>query len=69
MKHSPPFLEAATRELVAAGAEHLVGLVLAPHYSRMSVQAYGDRVQAALAAEGGGRDVSLCGRGQRRPAT
>jgi ferrochelatase len=54
MKHSPPFLEAAARELLAAGAEHLVGLVLAPHYSRMSVQAYGDRVQAALAAEGTG---------------
>jgi ferrochelatase len=30
-----------------------VGLVLAPHYSRMSVQEYGDRVQAALAEEGG----------------
>jgi ferrochelatase len=59
MKHSPQFLEAATRELVAAGAEHLVGLVLAPHYSRMSVQAYGDRVQAALAAEGGGARCEL----------
>jgi ferrochelatase len=54
MKHSPPFLEDAARELVASGVEHVVGLVLAPHYSRMSVQAYGDRVQAALAAEGGG---------------
>jgi ferrochelatase len=52
MKHSPPFLEDAARELVASGVEHVVGLVLAPHYSRMSVQEYGDRVQAALTAEG-----------------
>jgi ferrochelatase len=54
MKHSPPFIEDAVGELVAAGVEHIVGLVLAPHYSRMSVQQYGDRIQAALAAEGGG---------------
>jgi ferrochelatase len=54
MKHSPPFLEDAARQLVTAGVEHVVGLVLAPHYSRMSVQAYGDRIGAALAAEGGG---------------
>jgi ferrochelatase len=54
MKHSPPFLEDAARELADSGVEHVIGLVLAPHYSRMSVQAYGDRVQAALAAEGGG---------------
>ncbi|MEA2233526.1 MAG: protoporphyrin/coproporphyrin ferrochelatase [Solirubrobacteraceae bacterium] len=55
MKHSPPFLEDAARQLVASGVDHVVGLVLAPHYSRMSVQAYGDRVQAALEAEGGGQ--------------
>jgi ferrochelatase len=54
MKHSPPFLEDAARQLVAAGVEHVVGLALAPHYSRMSVQEYGDRIRAALAAEGGG---------------
>jgi len=54
MKHSPPFLEDVARQLGASGVGHVVGLVLAPHYSRMSVQAYGDRVQAALAADGGG---------------
>jgi ferrochelatase len=53
MKHSPPFLEDAARQLAASGTEHVVGLVLAPHYSRMSVQEYGDRVKAALGAEGG----------------
>jgi ferrochelatase len=54
MKHSPPFLEDAARHLAASGAEHVVGLVLAPHYSRMSVQEYGDRVRAALADGGPG---------------
>jgi protoporphyrin/coproporphyrin ferrochelatase len=48
MKHAPPFLEDAARGLARSGAEHVVGLVLAPHYSRMSVQQYGDRVRDAL---------------------
>jgi ferrochelatase len=48
-KHAPPFLEDAAQQLARSGAEHVVGLVLAPHYSRMSVQEYGDRVQGALA--------------------
>jgi ferrochelatase len=56
MKHAPPFLEDVAQQLAAAGAEHVVGLVLAPHYSRMSVREYGDRVQAAL---GGGPDFTL----------
>jgi ferrochelatase len=51
MKHSPPFLEDAARQLAASGVEHVVGLVLAPHYSRMSVREYGDRVRAALQQE------------------
>jgi ferrochelatase len=49
MKHAPPFIEDAARQLAGSGAEHVVGLVLAPHYSRMSVQEYGDRARAALA--------------------
>jgi ferrochelatase len=59
MKHSPPFLEDTARQLVASGVEHVIGLVLAPHYSRMSVQAYGDRVQAALEAEGNAPEFTL----------
>jgi ferrochelatase len=48
MKHAPPFIEDAARELVAAGVERVVGLVLAPHYSSMSVGEYSKRVVAAL---------------------
>jgi len=54
MKHSRPFVEDAAQQLAASGAEHIVGLVLAPHYSRMSVQEYGDRSEAAIALEAGG---------------
>jgi ferrochelatase len=48
MKHAPPFIEDAARELTAAGVDRVVGLVLAPHYSRMSVGEYAERTAAAL---------------------
>jgi ferrochelatase len=48
MKHAPPFIEDTARDLVLAGIERVVGLVLAPHYSRMSVGEYAGRVAAAL---------------------
>ena len=49
----------------AAGAEHVVGLVLAPHYSRMSVQEYGDRVRAALGERAALHARALVGDGAR----
>jgi ferrochelatase len=48
MKHAPPFIEDAARDLAAAGVERVVGLVLAPHYSSMSVGEYAERAAAAL---------------------
>lgn len=54
MKHSPPFLEDAVRQLASEGVAAAVGLVLAPHYSRLSIGEYVDRAQAALPA---GREV------------
>jgi protoporphyrin/coproporphyrin ferrochelatase len=47
-KHAPPFIEDAARDLAAAGVERIVGLVLAPHYSSMSVGEYAERVGSAL---------------------
>jgi ferrochelatase len=43
MKHAPPFIEDGVAELKAAGVTDVVGLVLAPHYSRMSVGEYAAR--------------------------
>ena len=58
MKHAAPFIEDAVAELVGSGARRIVGLVLAPHYSRMSIGEYAERVQAAAAA-GGRPEVSV----------
>ena len=49
MKHAPPFLEDGVAALAGTGATRLVGLVLAPHYSRLSVGEYASRVRAAAA--------------------
>jgi ferrochelatase len=51
-KHAAPFIEDGVRELAAAGVSEVVGLVLAPHYSAMSIGQYADRLAKAAAAEG-----------------
>ncbi len=56
MKHWEPRIAAATERARADGAEHLVGLVLAPHYSRMSVGGYRERLEAAL---NGGTELTM----------
>jgi len=48
MKHATPFIEDAAREL--DGCTRVVGLVLAPHYSAMSVGEYLDRARDAVSA-------------------
>ncbi|MFN2503917.1 MAG: ferrochelatase [Acidimicrobiales bacterium] len=49
MKHAPPFVEDGVRALAEAGVERVVGLVLAPHFSRLSVGEYAARAMAAAA--------------------
>lgn len=51
-KHAAPFVEDAVAELAAGNAEAIVGLVLAPHWSRASVGAYHARAAAASDACG-----------------
>jgi ferrochelatase len=46
-KHVRPSIEDAVAELTELGVTRLVGLVLTPHYSVLSVGAYLDRLQAA----------------------
>jgi ferrochelatase len=46
-KHAAPRIADAAEQLAEAGVEALVGLVLAPHYSALSVGEYVDRVQDA----------------------
>jgi len=52
MKHAPPFVEDGVAALVAAGITSIVGLVLAPHYSALSVGEYAMRAEATAAEAG-----------------
>ncbi len=52
MKHSPPFIAEGVERMRSDRIEHAIGLVLAPHWSGMSVETYVERVEKAL-AEGG----------------
>jgi ferrochelatase len=49
MKHSHPFIEEAVDELTAEGTTEAIGLVLAPHFSSMSVGEYVSRAESAAA--------------------
>ena len=49
MKHWRPRIADAVEAALAAGATRIVGLVLAPHYSRMSIGGYRERLEEALA--------------------
>jgi ferrochelatase len=51
MKHSPPFVADTVARMRADGIERAVGIVMAPHWSGMSIQTYVDRV---LEADGDG---------------
>ncbi|MGE0879460.1 MAG: ferrochelatase [Acidimicrobiia bacterium] len=51
-KHADPKIEAGVEELIAKGCRHIVGLVLAPHYSAMSVGEYHGRARAKAAESG-----------------
>ncbi len=45
-KHARPTIEEALEELARSGVRHVVGLVLAPHYSALSVGEYVARARA-----------------------
>jgi ferrochelatase len=48
MKHWPPRIADAAEAALATGATTIVGLVLAPHYSALSIKGYRDQLAAAL---------------------
>ena len=50
MKHWTPRIADAADTAVAGGADRVVGLVLAPHYSALSIKGYRDQLEQALAA-------------------
>jgi ferrochelatase len=48
MKHWTPRIAGAVESGLASGAETIVGLVLAPHYSELSIAGYRDQLAAAV---------------------
>jgi ferrochelatase len=52
LKHSDPTIEHAVEELAGQGVDHIVGLVLAPHYSGLSVGQYLSRLEDAAGRYG-----------------
>jgi protoporphyrin/coproporphyrin ferrochelatase len=47
MRHWHPFIQDTLAGMRAQGIERTVGLVMAPHYSRMSIQAYFNKIEEA----------------------
>jgi protoporphyrin/coproporphyrin ferrochelatase len=48
MKHWRPRIAEAVAAALAGGAERVVGIVLAPHYSALSIAGYRERLEGAL---------------------
>jgi ferrochelatase len=53
MKHSAPFIDDGLARMRADGIERAIGIVMAPHWSGMSVETYVERVEAGIARDGG----------------
>jgi ferrochelatase len=49
MKHWTPRIADATESALARGADEVVGFVLAPHYSRLSIAGYREQLEQAIA--------------------
>jgi ferrochelatase len=56
MKHAAPFIEDGVRQMAQDGIREAVGIVLAPHYSHMSVGDYMKRAEETAAEAG----VQMC---------
>ena len=52
LKHAAPMIETSVNELAARGFQHIIGLVLAPHYSSFSIGQYMGRARAAAEPHG-----------------
>lgn len=58
MRHWFPYIREAVEQIVADGVQRVVALVMAPHYSRMSIGAYIKKVEEAVAELGADLDIT-----------
>ncbi len=59
MRHWRPYIRETVAQMAADGITECVAVVMAPHYSRMSVGAYRAKLEEALAAEGAPMTVDM----------
>ena len=59
MKHSAPFVPEAVAQMATDGISRAVGIVMAPHWSGMSVETYIERALVAIEAQGVEIDISF----------
>ncbi|MVP00501.1 ferrochelatase [Paenibacillus lutrae] len=52
LKHAQPFIEDGVYSMAESGIKEAVGIVLAPHYSTMSIASYNKRAQEKAAEHG-----------------
>jgi ferrochelatase len=52
MKHWHPFIEDVVEKIEQDGSSNIIGLALAPHYSKLSIGGYADAVRRGLAKSG-----------------
>ena len=53
MRHWAPWIEEVIGQMLDDGMTHAVGLVLAPHYSKLSVAKYQGKIAAGLEMQHG----------------
>jgi ferrochelatase len=58
MKHSTPFIGEGVERMQADGISRAVGLVMAPHWSGMSIETYAERARASIAERGAGLEFT-----------
>jgi ferrochelatase len=59
MKHSAPFIPEAIDAMIADGVRRAVGIVMAPHWSGMSIETYVERARAAIEERDADLDISF----------
>lgn len=59
MRHWHPYIREVVPDILASGVDRLVAVVMAPHYSRMSVGAYLQRLDEALKEQAPGKELPV----------
>lgn len=58
-KHAAPFIDDAVGKAIEGGADRLIGLVLAPHYSSRSIGQYAAKARSAAEERGWSGDLEV----------